>query len=395
MTSTRYTWFFGFLACGLVACSGTDGENQGSGGSGSSSSGGDASSTGSGSGQSGSGSSGSGSGSSGSGGGSSSSSGSGGGAPQPVSAACAGLNNGSGTTIPCAATLDGKAVCFSGTTPITLTYEGGAEITGVKQVTGQGFTTAACVLLDTGAVHCGMHTNISKTPAIASGATMVSGGLNHACAIVGKDVKCWGGDIAQEATFNGEAAVQLACYYHGCCAVTDAGKMYCWGENNGGMHGTGDQTAHPNPTSPKTVPGKALYVGPGQDHMCAVFEGGKVQCWGQDWNKQCGGLGASNDPGVTLVQSGAVAVYGGQFHTCVLFETGEVQCVGQNQTEGAGLNAAVLTPVAGISTGTAISTGKHYSCARLADSTVSCWGTISGGSATPAAISNLKTRSCD
>jgi alpha-tubulin suppressor-like RCC1 family protein len=195
-------------------------------------------------------------------------------------------------------------------------------------------------------------------------------------------------------SFGGEAPVQVACYYHGCCAVTDAAKLYCWGENNGGMHGTGDQTNHPTPTSPKTVPGKALYAGPGQDHMCAVFEGGKVQCWGQDWNKQLGGLGASSDPGVTLVASGAAAVVGGQFHTCVLMASGQVQCSSMGQSEGAGLDKGQLTPVAGISNAVALSAGKHYTCALLANASVQCWGSISHG-ATPAAISGLTARACD
>ncbi|WP_434043771.1 MULTISPECIES: RCC1 domain-containing protein [Sorangium] len=285
-------------------------------------------------------------------------------------------------------------MCFASTTPTTLTYEGGGEVTGVVQVTGKGFTEEACVLLDTGAVHCGRHATISRTPTVSAGATMVSGGLNHACAIVGNAVTCWGGDLPANVAFGGEAPVQVACYYHGCCAVTDAAKLYCWGENNGGMHGIGTSSGTGGPVSPTTVPGRALYVGPGQDHMCAVFEGGKVQCWGQDWNKQLGGLGASSDPGVTLVDSGAIAVVGGQFHTCVLLATGQVQCSSGGQSEGAGLDMGRLAPVAGISTAVALSAGKHYSCARLADASVQCWGAISH-SATPATISGLRTRDCD
>jgi hypothetical protein len=126
--------------------------------------------------------------------------------------------------------------------------------------------------------------------------------------------------------------------------------------------------------------------------MCAVFEGGKVQCWGQDWNAQLGGLGASNDPGVTLVTSGATAVVGGQFHTCVLLATGSVQCTSSNQSEGAGLDKGKLTDV-GIADATALSAGKHYTCARLRSGSVKCWGNIAGG-ATPVDIAGLTTRAC-
>jgi hypothetical protein len=310
--------------------------------------------------------------------------------------ACAGLNNGSGTTIPCATTAEHKAVCFSTATPVTLKYTDGQDVTDVAQVTAKGFTEEACVLLTSGAVHCGRHDMISTTPQIPSGATMVSGGLNHACAIVGSSINCWGTEPPAQLSFDGETPVQVACYYHGCCAVTAEGGVYCWGENNGGMHGTTDNAArHDTPVSPATVPGKALYVGPGQDHMCAVFEGGRVQCWGQDWNKQLGGLGNSSDPGVTLVASGASAVVGGQFHTCVLMSSGAVQCTSQGQSEGGGLDQGMLATVSGVSTATALAAGKHYSCARLADGTVQCWGTVAGGSATPVTISGVTTAACE
>jgi Regulator of chromosome condensation (RCC1) repeat len=124
-----------------------------------------------------------------------------------------------------------------------------------------------------------------------------------------------------------------------------------------------------------------------------VFEGGKVQCWGEDWNKQLGGFGASVDPGVTLVASGAAAVVGGQFHTCVLMQDGTVRCSSANQTEGAGQDKGMLAVVPGITGATALATGKHYSCARLANGSVSCWGTVSG-SATPATITGLTTAAC-
>lgn len=315
--------------------------------------------------------------------------------PTSSSAACAGLNNGSGTTIPCATTQDGKAVCFSSESPVVLTYTDGTEVTGVAQVTAKGFTEEACVLLDTGAVHCGRHNGISTTPQV-TGASMVSGGLEHACAIVGGSVTCWGSaSFTGEYSVSGETPTQVACYYHGCCMVTDAGGLYCWGENNGGMHGTVDgASTHAMPVAPATLPGEAVYVGPGQDHLCAVFDGGQVQCWGQDWNKQLGGLGASMDPGVTLVESGAVAVVGGQFHTCVLLSDGTVQCTSQSQSEGAGLDQGQFTAVAGISNAVALSAGKHYSCARLADGSVQCWGTVGDG-ATPVAITGLVTRACD
>jgi len=309
---------------------------------------------------------------------------------------CLGLTNGSGTTIPCATTAEGAAVCFSSSTPTPLTYDDGAPVEGVAAVSGEGFTEAACVVLQSGAVHCGRHDTISRTPVIAAGATVVSGSLTSSCAVVDREVSCWdSGNASTVRTLDlgGAHPVQLACYYHGCCVVTDAAEILCWGENNTGMHGTGDTAEHTAPTAIAAPPGAALQVGPGQDHMCGVFEGGLVQCWGEDWNAQLGGLGASRDVGVELVTEGARAVVGGQFHTCVLFEDGTVQCSSTGQSEGAGLDQGGLAPVEGISTAVALTAGKHYTCARLEDATVACWGSVSGSS-TPTTIEGLTTRSC-
>jgi len=303
---------------------------------------------------------------------------------------CLGLNNGSGTTVPCATTSDGRAVCFDDPTPVPVTYAGGEEVTGVHQITGQNFYTASCVVLDSGAVHCGANSSIDTTPVIDAGATMVSGRLDGACALVGGDVQCWSGADSLVTVSLPEPATQVACYYHGCCAVTVSGELACWGDT--AAFGAG-MSSEASPVTPNGIVEPVAYAGPGQDHLCVVLDSGRVQCWGQDWNAQLGGNGADTDTGVTLVESGARAVVGGQFHTCVLLESGQVQCSSSSQSEGAGLDMGMLATVPGIDSAVALSAGKHYTCALLADDTVECWGAVSGG-ATPVAIEGLVTSGC-
>jgi hypothetical protein len=145
-----------------------------------------------------------------------------------------------------------------------------------------------------------------------------------------------------------------------------------------------------------TIPdGKAVIgLGPGQDHGCALLDGGQVQCWGQDWNAQLGGLGQNMTTGQTLVASGAVAVAAGQFHTCIAMDDGSVQCVSMGQTEGAGLDMGTLTPVSGVTDAVALTAGRHYTCAVLSTGAIQCWGRIGGG-ANPIMVTGPAAAACN
>lgn len=295
---------------------------------------------------------------------------------------CRSFSNGSGTTQPCYVGDDGAAYCIAddgSTTALT-------GISGtVENATGQNFTTAACVVTDAGAVYCGQYGNLTQW--IASGATKVSGALTGQCALVDDTVQCSMVDV--DAPMTGAPVTDVACFYHGCCASTEPGKMYCWGDTKAIGGTTTEVREVPAPEGKKV-----LQMGPGQDHICAVFEGGQVQCWGQDWNAQLGGLGSNTTTGQTLVQSGAIAVSSGQFHTCIAFQDGHVECTSTSQSEGAGLDMGALTRVSGIETAIALSAGKHYNCALLEDHSIRCWGRIGGG-ATPISVVGPKAGACE
>ncbi len=299
---------------------------------------------------------------------------------------CRSFANGSGTTQPCYVGSDGKGYCIAddGST----TALSGLPGTAVN-VTGQNFTTAACAVSDQGAVYCGQYAQLGTGSAfIASGATQVSGTLNGQCALAGTTITCTGADVEAPVLPEG-SPTQLGCYYHGCCALNDGGKMYCWGDTTA-IGGTD--------TSVREVPlpsgKKAIGLGPGQDHLCALLEGGQVQCWGKDWNKQVGGLGDNSTTGNTLVASGAVAVAAGQFHTCIAFDDGHVECISGGQSEGAGLDQGVLTAVQGVDDAVALSAGKHYTCVLNGDGTIQCWGRIGGGP-TPIAVNGPTAAACN
>lgn len=300
---------------------------------------------------------------------------------------CRSFANGSGTTQPCYVGDDNKAYCIAddGSTTALSSLPGNAV-----NVTGQNFTTAACAVNDAGAVYCGQYPQLGTgEPFVASGALQVSGSLQGQCALTTTGITCSGVTV-DAPTLPANSPTQITCYYNGCCALSDAGEMYCWGDTSaiGGMAGDGVRAV------PLPAGKKAIGMGPGQDHICALLEGGQVQCWGADWNKQLGGLGENKTTGVTLVASGATAVAAGQFHTCVAFEDGHVECVSGAQTEGAGLDLGTLTAVSGVSDAIALSAGKHYTCALTTSGTIQCWGRIGGGS-TPITVTGPAAAPCE
>jgi alpha-tubulin suppressor-like RCC1 family protein len=263
----------------------------------------------------------------------------------------------------------------------------------IVNVSGAGFTDAACAVNDQGAVYCEHYGTVgTNTPVVESGALQVSGMQEGQCVLTTTGIIC-GGKVTEPPVLPAGSPTEIACYYAGCCALNELGNMYCWGDTTaiGGM--AGDSVRAVMLPSGK----KAIGMGPGQDHICALLEGGQVQCWGADWNKQLGGLGDNKTTGVTLVASGATAVVGGQFHTCVAFEDKHVECVSGEQSDGAGLNMGVLTAVSGVTDAIALAAGKHYSCALESTGTIKCWGAI-GGSAmpeTPITITGPAAAACE
>jgi alpha-tubulin suppressor-like RCC1 family protein len=203
------------------------------------------------------------------------------------------------------------------------------------------------------------------------------------------------------------------------CALPGDGTVQCWGLNYYGELGDGTQT-DPSAPAGDTLPLVAVTVLAGPDitspltgvtaiaaglrHTCAVLADTTVKCWG--WNSRTDdpvaitGAGGQVGDGTTIDRltpvtvvssagstdplSGVGAVTAGWFHTCALMLDGTVRCWGTNDQGqlGDGTTTSSTTPVtvlAGSGAGpvsdvTAIAAGDLRTCALLADSTVTCWG---------------------
>ncbi|HEY8924415.1 MAG TPA: hypothetical protein VIU64_08545 [Polyangia bacterium] len=180
-------------------------------------------------------------------------------------------------------------------------------------------------------------------------------------------------------------AVTLAAGDDFSCATLMDGRVFCWGAGGRGQLGTGDRTDRPAPATAVALPGKAQGVAAGGHHACARLENQTVACWGANDVGQLG-LGDQEDrprPAVvTLGSAHALAVASRQGTTCALLDDHRVTCWGDNTRGQLGLGDARerdAPPPTPLDLGTArrasaIAVGAEFACALLDTRQAKCWG---------------------
>jgi alpha-tubulin suppressor-like RCC1 family protein len=131
----------------------------------------------------------------------------------------------------------------------------------------------------------------------------VAAAQHHTCA-VRRDgtLECWGSNAAGELGIGSASAALVqtptkvmgdqgyhsvrANWFHTCALRTD-GSLDCWGRNEEGQLGLGDNTPRAAPTRVDTV-ARFTEVSTGHFHTCA-FGDGQLWCWGE--NNELGQLG--------------------------------------------------------------------------------------------------------
>ncbi len=232
-------------------------------------------------------------------------------------------------------------------------------------------------------------------------AVEVAGGKFHACVrLADGRVRCWGrndvgqlgiaGDAAQPAATTsadlgtGRTAVALVAGYRQTCAHLDDGQLRCFG--NGGLEGESG-----NHLVLLGAGRRVVTIGAGETHTCAVLDDGGLRCWGTNDE---GELGVGDrtprsrpddavdfGPGRTAHEIAA----GSQF-TCARLDDGEVACWGMNGDGQLGLGDTLSRsgPTTAVALGSGrkaveIAAGFAFACARLDDGTVKCWGQNGSG----------------
>jgi len=296
----------------------------------------------------------------------------------------------------------------------------GNAINNIKQIAvGKYFS---CALNTSGNIYCWgdnvygqLGINSSNTyrlyaslldPAILSDVDAIYAGAEHACAVQGGDLYCWGrnnqGQLGIGSSGNYQIAPRLitglsatkkdfimALGRSHTCALYDGG-VQCFGSNVYGQLGNGSDAV-----SMKTIPVVGDFVNElgantgvvqitaGDDHTCALLSAG-VKCWGRNVEGQLGDStnvykNVPTDVTGFTANTKAQGVFAGGSHTCII-TSGGARCFGKNNTYqlGNGTNTNKTSPdyvytMSGIS----ISAGEEHSCVYLNSGTY-CFG--NGGS---------------
>lgn len=292
----------------------------------------------------------------------------------------------------------------------------GTELTGVVAV-GCG-EASACALTGSGRVLCwglpGPHLGAGNVPvapravqAVAAGATALTVGWAHTCALVDGAPRCWGanGEPGMEDGRLGLTGVSSLDVPTPAPSLADLAPLGAGRVATCGVEASGAVRCHGSAAEGIADPAGRTIVGAtavttlsvGAAHGCALAREGLV-CWGNNASGQLGdGSGGPECGGFCrvaaepVVGSEGVALralsHGASEHTCAITERGEVRCWGSQPCGDAGVDPemgrvdsirmlgpavrraddTVLTDVVEVAVGSS-------TCARTASGEVWCWG---------------------
>jgi alpha-tubulin suppressor-like RCC1 family protein len=268
---------------------------------------------------------------------------------------------------------------------------------GVASIAGGDQTF--CAVLGDGSVRCwGNAPNVAgPVPRSVSGLSAIARvavGNGFACALdMHGAARCWGaggaGQLGDGNTEDRDAPVLVATpeplvdiaaspWSGFACAVTNAGKVACWGQGHGGQLGVGDATDRAVPTNVVGVDG-AISIALGSGFACTALHDGGVMCWGADDEAQLGGGKAGAEPGARRVDGvkDALALALGERHACALSRAGSVTCWGAAYDGAIPGQTALAPPTEVLSSSfaaIAIAAGYQSTCALSSSRHVRCFG---------------------
>jgi alpha-tubulin suppressor-like RCC1 family protein len=272
-----------------------------------------------------------------------------------------------------------------------------------------------CALLANGTVKCwgnnlkgqlGDATTISRASPVSVLAlngtiTDVSVGESHSCAVMQTGaVRCWGSNTngqfgnatdsfyaralaptqVLDLTTREVRAADLALGATHSCAHMQSGIVACWGENDHGQLGNGNNDGKLIPVQVIALDSGSTSLTSRSQHTCAVTPDRIARCWGINDYGQLGDgtrdnrfapVAVSNLANVRMVSAGTA-------HTCAATYAGDAYCWGDNTYGQAGgiTETLMLAPklISGVSGVTRVAAGAQHTCALTVSGSVHCWG---------------------
>lgn len=192
-------------------------------------------------------------------------------------------------------------------------------------------------------------------------------------------------NLTDEGPFTDWAEVSAG--FNHVCARRASGQLYCWGSGDGGMLGDGATGEQRRPTRvhESMDDHEQLFrmVSAGGRTTCAVSAAGKLYCWGNGYNLLgIEGLGETTTPRLVGTATDWSSVSVGIISACGTRSTG-VYCWGSGESGnlGDGHWEARATPrhVTGLTEPALVAVGAHYACAAPASGGMQCWGDNANG----------------
>ena len=200
-------------------------------------------------------------------------------------------------------------------------------------------------------------TGVNQSPAVhvkglTSGVTAITSGISFSCALLTNgSVKCWGAnDYGQlgdgtnstkfeptQVTVNGLPISGVASISGGnehACAVLTNGEAMCWGRNDYGQLGDGTSINKNEPTPVVSLGATIRSISSGLKHTCAITTGGAAKCWGHNAMGSLGN-GEFTDSLIPVdvdgLDSGVLSIEASKsFTTCATVTGASVKCWGQS-----------------------------------------------------------------
>lgn len=280
-----------------------------------------------------------------------------------------------GYELACALRAGGTVVCWgagengklgSGSTESSPTP---VPVVGLDHVTSihAGYSTA-CALRDDGTVWCwGRGGELGRTSLMGSAVPVLVPGLTSVRALAAA----------------GHGGTSIASHT---CGARTGGTAFCWGLNDDGQNGIGNQDPTRTPSDVLALTGVTA-IASGMTHACAVGTGG-VSCWGAARRLGDGSVERRFVPGPVAGALDVVALGAGFGHTCALTRGRDVWCWGEAGSGQIGDGAPItvgdarLEPAqADVADVVLLAVGASHTCVHTADRVTSCWGTNLHGEA--------------